>query len=89
MPPKSQEPPKEQRIQEAIAAYNSEHFRTPSASANAHGIRPETILNRIAGKTSSYQQAHQFQQKLSPESESAIERYCIFLLEHRFSLKKA
>ena len=54
MPPKSQEPPKEQRIQEAIAAYNSKHFRTPSASVNAHGIQPETILNRIAGKTSSY-----------------------------------
>ena len=89
MPPKRQEPPKEQIIQEAITAYKSEHFSTPSISANAHGIQPETILNCIAGKTSSYQQAHQFQQKLSPESESAIKRYYIFLLEHRFPLKKA
>ena len=54
MPPKRQEPPKEQIIQEAITAYKSEHFGTPSASVNAHGIRPETILNRIARKTSSY-----------------------------------
>ena len=54
MPPKRQEPPKEQIIQEAITAYKSEHFSTPSASANAHRIRPKTILNRIAGKTSSY-----------------------------------
>ena len=54
MPPKRQEPLKEQIIQEAIAAYKSEHFGTPSVSINAHRIRPKTILNYIAKKTLSY-----------------------------------
>ena len=80
---------KEQIIQEAIAGHQYGHYGSPSASAAAHGIHPDTILKRIDGRRQSHQDAHQFQQKLSPESESAVKRYCISLLEHRFSLKKS
>jgi hypothetical protein len=80
---------KEQIIQEAIAGHQYGHYGSPSASAAAHGIHPDTILKRIDGRRQSHQDAHQFQQKLSPESESAVKRYCISLLEHRFLLKKS
>ena len=89
MPPIRHKPSKEVIIQEAITGHRSGHYGTPTGAAKAHGIHPDTIIKRIDGTRVSRQDAHQFQQKLSPESELAVEKYCTILIQHRFPLKKA
>jgi hypothetical protein len=80
MPPIRHKPSKEVIIQEAITGHRSGYYRTPTGAAKAHGIHPDTIIKRIDGTRISRQDAHQFQQKLSPESELAVEKYCTILI---------
>ena len=89
MPPIRHRPSKETIIQEAITAHRTGHYGSPTRAAISHGIHPNTILKRIDGTRQSYKEAHQFQQKLSPEFEAAIKKYYTILIKHHFPLKKS
>ena len=89
MRPIRHRPSKKTIIQEAITAHRTLHYGTPTRAAISHGIHPDTILKRIDRTHQPYKEAHQFQQKLSPESEAAVEKYCTIFIKHYFPLKKS
>ena len=89
MPPIRHRSSKKTIIQEAITAYQTLHYGTPTRATISHGIHPDTILKRIDRTHQSYKEAHQFQQKLSPESKAAVKKYCTILIKHCFFLKKS
>ena len=76
------------RLDQAIAEYNQAllaHQNNPQENpkpliqpiALSHGIVPTTLNRRLAGKTHSYQEAHTFEQRLSPEEEHALKTWIL------------
>src|SRR5271155_2953786 len=61
----------ESAIQEAIDALNSGQFTSRRAAARHFNVNPDTISNRMKGKPSR-QQAHQYEQNLSPEEKQLL-----------------
>ena len=84
MPKVTANPDNEHRISCAIEAYRQGLYRSPEASAKAHNLRPQTLRDRLSGRTQAAGTAHKDQQRISPAGEAALERHCLFLANAGF-----